>query len=80
MIGASASGGNVPHLSNFCLNLRESGVGIEVQPQMHGYRAEALRARRFHVVDAISARDNALERSGDIPTDQISTRPDVHPS
>ena len=41
---------------------------------MHGDRAEPLRARRLHVVDAVGAGDDALERRGDEPAHEIGVR------
>ena len=55
----------VAHLRDLRLNLRERRVGVVIELQVHGNRAEPLRARRFHVVDAVGAGDDALERRRD---------------
>ena len=44
---------------------------------MHGDRADPLRARRLHVVDAVGAGDDALERRRDEPAHEVRVRADV---
>ena len=67
----------VAHLRDLRLDLRQRGVGVVVQLQVHGDRAEPLRARRLHVVDAVGAGDHALERRGDEAAHQVGVRADV---
>jgi len=67
----------VAHLRDLRLNLRQRRVGVEVQLQVHGDRAERLRARRLHVIDAVGARDHALERRGDEAAHEIGVGADV---
>src|SRR5262249_33965935 len=59
------------------LNLRQRGVRVVVEAQMHGDRADTLRARRLHVIDAVRARDHALERRRDEPANEIGVRADI---
>ncbi len=67
----------VADLRDLRLHLRERGVGVVVELQVHGDRADALRARRFHVVDAVGARDDALERRRDETADEVGVGADV---
>ena len=67
----------VAHLRDLGLNLRQRGVGVVVELQVHGDRAERLRARRFHVVDAVGAGDDALERRRDEAAHEVRVRADV---
>ena len=67
----------VAHLRDLRLNLRQRGVGVVIQLQVHRDRAEPLRARRLHVVDAVGAGDDALERRRDEPAHEIGVRADV---
>ena len=68
----------VAHLRDLRLDLRERGIGVVIQLQVDGDRAERLRARRFHVVDAVGAGDHALERRRDEPAHEIRVRSHVH--
>ena len=68
----------VAHLRHLRLDLRQGVVGVVVEPQVDGDRAETLAARRFHVVDAIGAGDDPLERRGDETADEIRIRAGVH--
>ena len=61
----------IADLRHFRLNLRERRVGIVVELQVHRDRAEALSARRLHVVDTVGAGDDALQRSGDKSAYQV---------
>src|SRR5262249_5909113 len=67
----------VAYLGDLGLDLSKGGVGVVVESQMDSNRAEALRARRFHVVDAVRAGDYALERRRDEPAYEIRVRADV---
>ena len=67
----------VAHLRHLRLDLRQRGVGVVIELQVHGDRAEALRARRLHVVDAVGAGDDALERRRDESAHQIGVGADV---
>ena len=67
----------VANLRHLRLNLRERRVRVVVQLQVHGNRAERLRAGRVHVVDAVGARDDALERRRDEPAHQVGVRADI---
>ena len=67
----------VADLRHFRLNLRQRGVGVVIELQVHGDRAEALSARRFHVVDAVGAGDDPLEGRRDEPAHEIRVRADV---
>ena len=67
----------VADLRDLGLDLRQRGVGVVVQLQVHGDRAERLRARRLHVVDAVGAGDDALERRGDEAAHQVGVGADV---
>ena len=67
----------VAHLRDLGLDLRQRGVGVVVQLQMHGDRAEPLRARRFHVVDAVGAGDDALERRRDEAAHEVGVGADI---
>ena len=53
----------VADLGDLGLDLRERRVGVVVELQVNGNRAESLRARGFHVVDAVGAGDHPLERA-----------------
>ena len=78
MIGASASGGrSLRTWATFGLNLRQRRVGVVVQLEVDGDRAQRLRARRLDVVDAVGARDHALERRGDEAAHQVGVGADV---
>ena len=68
----------VANLRHLRLNLRERRVGVVVELQVHGDRAESLRARRFHVVDAVGAGDHALERRRDETAHEIRIRAHIH--
>ena len=67
----------VAHLRHLGLDLGEGGVGVVVELQVHGDRAEALGARRLHVVDAVRAGDHALQRGGDEAAHQVGVGADV---
>ena len=67
----------VADLRDLRLNLRERRVGVVIQLQVHGDRADALAARRFHVVDAVGAGDDAFERRGDEAAHEVGVRADV---
>ena len=67
----------VPHLCDLRLDLREGGVGVVVEPQVYRDRADPLSARGFHVVDAVRAGDDALERRGDEPAHEIGVGADI---
>ena len=67
----------VANLRDLRLDLGERGVGVVVELQVHGDRAEPLRARRLHVVDAVGAGDHALERRRDEAAHQVGVRADV---
>ena len=67
----------VADLRHLRLNLRQRGVGVVVELQVHGDRAERLRARRLHVVDAVGAGDDALERRRDEPAHEVGVRAHV---
>ena len=67
----------VADLRHLCLNLGQGGVGVVVEPQMHDDRADGLRAGRLHVIDAVGARDDALERRRDEAAHQVCVRADV---
>ena len=64
-------------MRDLCLDLRERSVRIVVELQMHGDRAERLSARRFHVIDAVRAGDDALERSRNETANQVGVRADI---
>ena len=68
----------VAHLRHLRLDLRQGVVGVVVEPKVDGDRAETLAARRFHVVDAIGAGDDPLERCGDETADEIRIRARVN--
>ena len=61
----------VADLSQFRLDLGERRVGVVIKLQVHSDCAEALSARRLHVVDAVGAGDHALQRSRDKPANQV---------
>src|SRR6202040_1410300 len=61
----------IANLRNLRLNLRERGVGVIVQLQVHGDRAQPLGARRLHIVDTVSTGDDTLQRRGDESTNQV---------
>ena len=67
----------VAHLRDLRLDLRERRVRVVVQLQVHGDRADTLRAGRLQVVDAVGARDDALERRRDESADEVRVRADV---
>ena len=67
----------VPHLRDLGLDLGQRVVGVVVQLEVHGDRAEALRARRLHVVDAVGAGDDTLERRRDEAAHQVGVRAHV---
>ena len=67
----------VSHLRDLRLYLRERRVGVVIQLEMHGDRADRLRARRFHVIDAVGAGDHPLERGRDEPAHEVRIRADV---
>ena len=67
----------IAHLRHLRLDLRQRGVGVVVEFQVNGDRADALRARRLEVVDAVRAGDDALERRGDESAHEIGIRADV---
>ena len=67
----------VANLGHLRLDLREGIVGVVVEPQVHGNRAETLRARRLHVVDTVRAGDDALERRRNEPAHEIGVGADV---
>src|SRR5262249_43346699 len=48
-----------------------------VELQVHGDRGHALRARRLDVVDAVRARQHALDRAGDEAAHEVGVRADV---
>ena len=61
----------IADLGQLRLDLSERRVGIVIELQVHGNRAEALSARRLHVVDSVSAGDDALQRCRDKAADQV---------
>ncbi len=67
----------VTDLRDFRLDLRQGGVGVVVQFQVHGDRAHPLRARGFHVVDAVRAGDDPFQRRGDEASDEVGVGADV---
>ena len=67
----------VSNLRDLRLNLRQGRVGVVVQLQVHGDRAEALSAGRLHVVDAVSAGNHAFERRRDETAHEIGVRAHV---
>ena len=67
----------VAHLRHLGLDLGERGVGVVVELQVHGDRADALRARRLDVVDAVGAGDHALERRRDEAAHEVGVGADV---
>ncbi len=67
----------VPNLRHLRLDLRERGVLVVVQLQMNRDRADALRAGRLHEVDAVGARDDALERRRQEASNEVGVRADV---
>ena len=64
-------------MRHLCLDLREGRVGVVVELQVHGDGAGALRARRFEIINAVSAGDHALQWRGDESTHQIGVGPNV---
>ena len=67
----------VAHLRHLRLNLRQRVVGVVIELQVHGDHAQRLRARRLHVVDAVGAGDDALERRRDEAAHEIRVCADV---
>src|SRR5262249_1787396 len=67
----------VSHLGHLGLELRQRGVRVVVELQVHGDRGKALGARRLHVIDAVGTRDHALERGGDEAPHEVGVRADV---
>ena len=67
----------IAHLRDLGLDLRQRRIGVVVQRQVHGDRADPLRAGRLHVVDAVGAGNDPLERRRDEPAYEIGVRPDV---
>ena len=67
----------VAHLRDLRLDLGQRRIGVVVQLQVHGDRADALRAGRLHVVDAVGAGDDPLERRRDESAHEIGVRADV---
>src|SRR6266567_3713706 len=68
----------IAHLGQFRLDLRQRGVGVIVELQVHGDCAQALSARRLHVIDAVGARDHTLQRGGDEAANQVRVGAHVH--
>ena len=60
------------------LNLSQGRGGVIVDLQVNLNRAQALRAGRLHVVDAVGAGDHALDRRGNESADQVGVRADVY--
>jgi len=58
-------------------DLRERGVDVEVELEVDGDRAQALRAGTLDVIDAVGARDDALEWRGDEPAHEVGIRADI---
>ncbi len=67
----------VPHLRHLRLDLRQRVVGVVVEAEVDGDRAQPLRARRLHVIDAVGAGDHPLERRRDEAADEVGIRADV---
>src|SRR5579883_1837824 len=67
----------VAHLRQLRLDLGQGSVGVVVQLQVHGDRAQALRARRLHVVDAVSAGDHPLDGRSNEAAHQVRVGADV---
>src|SRR5262249_39713884 len=59
------------------LDLGQRGVGVIVELQVNRDGAQALRARRLHVIDAVSAGNHTLQGRSNEPANQISVRPYV---
>jgi hypothetical protein len=59
------------------VDLGEGGIGVVVELQVHGDRAQALGARRLHVVDPVRAGDDALEGRGDEAAHEVGAGPHV---
>ena len=56
------------------LNLRQGRGRVVVDLEVHLDRAESLCARRFHVVDAVRAGDDALDRRSNKSAHEIGIR------
>ncbi len=67
----------VAHLRDLRLDLRERGVGVVVQFQVDGDRADALGAGRFDEIDPVGAGNDALERRRDEAAHEVGVRADV---
>ena len=67
----------IANLGDLRLDLRQRGVGVEVELEVRGDRADALRARRLEEVDAVRAGDGALERRRDEATHEVRVGTDV---
>jgi hypothetical protein len=64
-------------LRDLGLNLGEGVIGVVIQLEVDGNRADSLRAGRLHVVDAIGARDDPFKRSCNEPTYEVRIRTDI---
>ena len=67
----------VTHLVNLALDLRERGVGVEIQLEVNGDCAQSLRAGRLDIVDAVSAGNNPFERRSNETANEVCISPDV---
>ena len=65
-------------LRDFRLNLRERRGGVVVDLKVNQDRAQALGARRFHVIDAVGTGNNPLDRRGDETANQIGARANIN--
>src|SRR5262249_25087136 len=65
-------------LRHLGLDLCQGRIGVVVELQVHGDGAQALGARRLQVVDAVGARNHALERYVDEATHEVRARAHVH--
>ena len=68
----------VAHLRHFGLDLGESRVGIVVKLQVYGDRADALSARRLHVINAVGAGNHSLQGSRNKSAHQVSISAYIH--
>ena len=58
--------------------MRERRIGVVVELQVDGNRAESLSAGRLHVVDTIGAGNHAFQRGGNETANQVGVRAHVH--
>ena len=68
----------VANLRHFRLDLGERRRRVIVDFQVHQDRAQPLRAGRLHVIDAVGAGDNPLDRRRDETANQISARAHIY--